>query len=612
MHSDVVKLVEAGRIPKAVGERLTQLSPGNFCLHKAWGSGKIVAWDLLAKTVTIDFADREGQQMDLQFAIQKTEWLPKDDFRSRKLEEIEELRQLATSDPIALVVHLLHSHGGSMTLDAMDKEISGAVVPTEKYKKWWDSTKKALRESKRVIVPAKRTELLVLRAGDMTPAEALVADFEVARDLKAMAKALEAISSDIRLFDNDQEALRRLLVDIDEAARKGTRLQLDLALQLLSLRDEVIGGSKTLELDPAAIRLSDVLATESSRLPDALSGLPTARQRAIYESFPAAFGDAWISAIFAIFDKVGPRGVAEIARFIVDRDELPALREYLSSSLTRRALGPDALIWVCRERHEASRDVFCGEVGSAILNLLEIDHLDDGPRKTTRLQSLLTEDKKLISELVAQMDVNEARNFGRRLMECPVFGELDRKSLMARVIKARPETGELVSGDGSRRRNETFIVSWPSLERKQNELDDLIRNRIPQNTKDISIARSYGDLRENFEYKSSKDLQKVLMRRKGELEREVDRARGTDFKGADTASVNIGTIVTLVDPEGTKVVFSVLGAWDSDPEKQIVSYLSEIGAALIGAVPGQTVAVRDPRNDVIRDFIVESIAAENP
>ncbi|NJN19639.1 MAG: hypothetical protein HC822_27055, partial [Oscillochloris sp.] len=34
------------------------------------------------------------------------------------------------------------------------------------------------------------------------------------------------------------------------------------------------------------------------------------------------------------------------------------------------------------------------------------------------------------------------------------------------------------------------------------ELDEIIRVRIPQNTKDISIARSYGDLRENFEYKS--------------------------------------------------------------------------------------------------------------
>ena len=128
---------------------------------------------------------------------------------------------------------------------------------------------------------------------------------------------------------------------------------------------------------------------------------------------------------------------------------------------------------------------------------LENDHLSDGPRKTSRLQSLLGDDKTLLTDLVEIMDVNEARNFSRRLLDCPVFGDLEKKSLMARIIKARPETGELVSG-GGQRREEALLVSWESLAKKKTELDELVRVRIPQNTKDISIARSYGDLRENF------------------------------------------------------------------------------------------------------------------
>ena len=118
---------------------------------------------------------------------------------------------------------------------------------------------------------------------------------------------------------------------------------------------------------------------------------------------------------------------------------------------------------------------------------------------------------------------------------------------MARIIKARPETAELVSGANAKRPEEALLVSWESLEKKKTELDELIRVRIPQNTKDISIARSYGDLRENFEYKSAKDLQKYLMHRKNELEKDITRARGTDFKGSDASKVNIGTIVTLTD-----------------------------------------------------------------
>jgi transcription elongation GreA/GreB family factor len=613
MHPDVAKLVEAGRIPIALGERLSQLAPGNFCIHKSFGTGKVVEWDLPAKRVTIDFEKSTGQTMELQFAFQKTEWIPSDDFRARKIGQLEELRTLAKSDPIALIVHLLQSHGGSMTGDALEKVVSGAVIPDASFKKWWDATKKCLRESRLAVVPQKRNEAIVLRTGDRSPAEALVADFEASRDIKGMIRALEAIAADIGAFENDTNALKRLLCDIDEGAKKAARVQLGQALQLVAARDEVIGSSKTLELDPGAVRLSDLLlSTEPLKLAEEASKLPSGRQRAVYEAFPDAYADEWVDKMVRVFDHVGARGVTEIARILLERGELPKLVSHLRSSIARRALGADALIWVCRERKAAAVDVFSPDCGASILNLLENDHLSDGPRKTSRLQTLLGDDKSLLTDLVGSMDVNEARNFARRLLDCPVFGDLEKKSLMARIIKVRPETGELVSGANTKRREEALLVSWESLERKKTELDELIRVRIPQNTRDISIARSYGDLRENFEYKSAKDLQKYLMHRKNELEREIHRARGTDFKGSNAAKVNIGTIVTLTDSTGTDVEMTVLGAWDSEPEKKLVSYLSEVGKALVGREPGETVQVRDETTETPQTLTIKSIRPFNP
>ncbi|MEI6178872.1 MAG: hypothetical protein WCS43_18410, partial [Verrucomicrobiota bacterium] len=89
MHPDVAKLVEAGRIPKPLGERLSQLAPGNFCIHKSFGAGKVVDWDLPGKKVVIDFVKSADQAMELQFALQKTEWIPADDFRAKKIDQIE-------------------------------------------------------------------------------------------------------------------------------------------------------------------------------------------------------------------------------------------------------------------------------------------------------------------------------------------------------------------------------------------------------------------------------------------------------------------------------------------------------------------------------------------
>jgi transcription elongation GreA/GreB family factor len=611
MHPDLAKLLDAGRINQAVAGRLDQLSPGKFCLHKAWGAGKIIDWDLPSKKVTIDFEQSSGQVMDLQFAIQRTEPLDPGDFRAKKVEQLEELRALAKSDPVGLVIHLLQSHGGTMSVDALEKELTGAVVPANDFRKWWDAAKRALRESKRVVVPSRRTEPLSLRAGDMSPADALVSDFEQARDLKTMSKALEAITLDLALFKEDPAALQRLLSGINESAAKSVRIQLGPALELLSARDELVRAFKDIELPPESLRLSDLLASEEHRLSDALTALSSGRQRAIYEQFPAAFGDRWVDVLTSIFDKVGSRGVAEIAKILEEKGHMKVLEAHLISALARRSLGTDALIWVCRERNGTASSIFSGEVGACILNLLETDHLSDGPRKTTRLQTLLSEDKNLLGDIVGLMDVNEARNFGRRLMECPVFSDLDRKSLMARVIRAKPETGELVSGHGAKKEQE-LVVSWPSLEKKKAELDDIIRNRIPQNTKDISIAREYGDLRENFEYKSAKDQQKYLNNRKTELQRDISRARGTDFKGSDATVVNIGTIVKLKREDGDEATYTVLGAWDSDPEKRELSYLSELGAALLNKKPGDTVQVRDHTTEVMHSYTIQTITAVNP
>ncbi len=610
MHPDVEKLVKAGKLPEAVGNRLSQLAPGNFCLHKSFGAGKIVDWDFGSKKLTVDFQNSSGQEMDLQFAMQKTEWIAPDDFRAVKIEQIEQLRELAKKDSVALVVHILESHGGSITGDAIEQLVSGAVIPTKEYKKWWDATKKAVKESRKAVVPTKRTEAIILRNSNITAAQSLLSDFEAARDIKGMIKALEAIAADMGAFDDDSEALKKLLSDIDEGAKKAARVQLGQAMQLVAARDEVIGANKALELDPSAVRLSDLIAGSNlDKIADELVALPSGRQRAVFEAFESAFGNEWIAKIVTVFDQVGARGVTEIARILNDNNGIPKLMEHLGSALARRALGPDALIWVCRERNASSVSVFGADVGASILNLLENDHLSDGPRKTSRLQTLLNDDKALLSDLVKNMDLNEAKNFARRMLDCPVFGDLEKKSLMARIIKVRPETVELVSGQNAAKREEPLLVSWESLEKKKEELQELIRVKIPQNREDVKIAKSYGDLRENFEYKSAKDLEKYLNHRRTALEREIANARGTDFKGADTKTVNIGTIVVLADDKGTEQTITVLGAWDSTPEKKEVSYLSDVGKALMGLSVGDGAKIRDLDTEQMQTLTIKSISA---
>lgn len=608
MHPDVAKLVEAGRIPQPVGERLSEISPGNFCTHKNWGAGKVVSWDLPRGKVTIDFEKQAEQEMALQFAIQKTEPLDPEHFSARKLENIEELRELVKNDPAELVRRTLESHGGTMMLDQLDRELCGSVVPEADYKKWWDKAKKAMRESHIFSVPSKRTDPLVLRNESASPAETLIADFTETRDPKAKVKALENIRKNISVFNDDQSSLVTLIDDLNAFCSKGRKLHLSLVLEFLVARDEIISQFESIDLADSDLRLADVLTTEEERLVGNLKGRSAATQRSIFQSFPDAFGDAWIEKLLAVFDEVGSRGVTEIAKYLEESGADEQFEEHLRKSIANRCLGPDALIWICREREKSSAEVFSFETGNSILNLLDRDHVADGPSKSARLRTLLMNDKTLIADLLTDAGEAEARQFGRKLYNSPVFSNLDRKSLMARVIKACPATQDLVTGEFEKK-VEGVISSHESIEKRKQDLEEVVKVKIPENTKEIAVARSYGDLRENFEYKAAKQMQAVLMRRKSQLEKELAHAQATDFSDPNTAEVSIGTVVHLEDDGGQRVSYTILGAWDSVPEENIVSYLSDIGITLVGAKPGDRMEVRDMETEKNRFLTVKTIEA---
>jgi transcription elongation GreA/GreB family factor len=82
------------------------------------------------------------------------------------------------------------------------------------------------------------------------------------------------------------------------------------------------------------------------------------------------------------------------------------------------------------------------------------------------------------------------------------------------------------------------------------------------------------------------------MAQKSQLEKDLGRARITDFKEATTELVGVGTVVEVKNAAGSAMVYTILGAWDGDPERNVISYKTALGAALVGRKPGETVKVK--------------------
>ena len=142
------------------------------------------------------------------------------------------------------------------------------------------------------------------------------------------------------------------------------------------------------------------------------------------------------------------------------------------------------------------------------------------------------------------------------------------------------------------------------------ELEELVNVKIPENLHNKKISRAEGDLRENGGYQDAKEVEKVLNRRRAELEHALSLARGTDFTVTDTSRAAMGTKVTLQPlGGGDLVIYTILGAWDTNPEKHIVSYLSQVGKELTGKKVGDQVKIVPMDGDKKKVFTITAIEA---
>ncbi len=319
------------------------------------------------------------------------------------------------------------------------------------------------------------------------------------------------------------------------------------------------------------------------RLKELFNELPAAKHRRALESFRDNVPD-WAAQVVLLLNDAPAKMVGECARVLLQEGRGPLLKDTLARLISQHGASSELLLWFGKERSDFYADLLTPEVFRAMLSAIERDQFLE--KKANRLRDYVLEDQTLLPDLIESADIEIIRDLTRTLQLSPSFDDMDKRSLLARIVKMYPAIQEMITGEHTKE-DKTFLVSWASLERRKREYEDLVQKQIPANVKDIALARSYGDLRENAEYKFAKEQQKVLNRRKHEIEAQLARARGTDFANAKTDVVSPGTSVTLTDLEsGKPETVHVLGAWDGDVAKNVVSYLTPMAQAVINKPVG--------------------------
>lgn len=156
---------------------------------------------------------------------------------------------------------------------------------------------------------------------------------------------------------------------------------------------------------------------------------------------------------------------------------------------------------------------------------------------------------------------------------------------------------------------EKVPITKAGFEKLKKDLETLKNVSIPENVRDIEVARAHGDISENAEYTAAKERQSFLYGKMQELEHQLAMSNIINLKGLTNNKVVFGCYVSLEDIDsGEKIKYQLLGPYESDISQNKISVTSPIGRALIGKSIGSEISVQTPggtRNVEIIDISVE-------
>jgi transcription elongation GreA/GreB family factor len=273
-------------------------------------------------------------------------------------------------------------------------------------------------------------------------------------------------------------------------------------------------------------------------------------------------------------------------------DKLVTLTQYCFENYRDHREIRDAVVWILKNLKDESWFEKAGLTLErkliVLIHILNItyreieNHRDTAENRKINKQvyTLLFKDD-VLTNFIDEADPDTITRIYTLIEDVKDLDPADKLSLRNRVLQKNPafkflgDTEKTIVSRG-------LLVTMSRFEEKQRELAHIMDVDVPANSKEIGFALSLGDLRENAEYKAAKEKQDLLNSTAAKLKDEIERAQLFDPSTINLNRVSFGTKVLLSnESNGENEEYTILGPWESDPYNRIISYLSQLGGAIL-------------------------------
>ncbi|MGB9721930.1 MAG: GreA/GreB family elongation factor [bacterium] len=551
-------------------EEFLKFDIGRFFYFERYGLGQVVSMNPEKKECIIDFEKLKGYFVKFDVAQGLLTPIYEDHFLYKKHQSIEELRKLLQEDSTQLVKFLLKSFSQPLSSGQIKTYLEGIVEKNE-LDRIWERVKKKLEKDEGIKVEMRKGQKFYQLVEGIDKNETLLESFErsdidtkyeiAERCVKGQPGLLKHILSSLALTGNQihktnpARALDILYLCQDNET-EGIEYTTDELLQYSSY-DEILKGLKNID------HQKRFLQTIRKKHPE---DWQTIFQKILFTldntKLLDEIEDQLITAGFDLKEIyrtifLMPQRYAGLFQWLVKKLGQGALSEFMSPNYLPRLI--------------SSLDSIKG-IKQTFLKAITLERFDELMKKASESEAAVIKDSLTKSLTLKDYEKNDYL----RIIEFH-FPELQCK------------------------KEDYVYTTADALVKKKQELDYILKVEIPKNKEEISRAREYGDLSENFEYKAAKERQDQLYQRVRMIEAELQKVKIIDFKNLDISKVCVGTKVTLRNPQDNMILeYTIFGPWDTDLSKNIISNESPLAKILLDKKIGDRVSFEEKVYEILR------------
>ncbi len=571
---------------------LVHMGKGKFVYHTAgWGTGEIIEISLIREQLVIEFENVLGKR-DLSFenAFKTLKPLPDDHFLARRFGNPDKFEGEARKDPTEAVKRILKDLGPKTASEIKD-ELCELVIPEEDWTKWWQSARQKLKKDTMIAVPASLQEPFFLRDAEVShedrfhkeifqakqAGDIILATYNFVRDFPNMLSK-DDVTSSIR------EKLMELLNLPD--------LTIDQEIQILlffenflnsSIKDKPLKDAVQSLDNPGKIVEDIQILALKKRLLSAI------------RNFRPDWEEIFLDALFNLQQN---QLRDYILKELSGKETIRKLEHKLEELLYHPFKYPEAFVWYFQKLVSQPGELFadksaqCEFLEAFLILLHQIEQKLKYRDLVKKMYHILTNKRfQVVRQIIEGSSLEFIQEFILLVTKCQTFNNHDLKIMRALAEVVHPSIAE--DKKQVSREEEHFIwTTEDGYRRTHNRIEQLGTVEIVENAREIEKARSLGDLRENSEYKFALEKRARLQGELKMLSDQLNRARIITTQDVPSNEIGVGTVAELVNSQGEKLTYTILGPWDADPDRNILSFQSKLAQEMRGLKSGDKFTFR--------------------